>query len=386
MATPKRFFVIALYLLTMFIATQWPYSAKGGGMDLIELSGTYFEIGEQWGKAFGNDIKASVNAEIHGLAHFFNVKKTQLVSMASRFLPMAREYDPEFIEVLNGFAAGADIPFEEVFALRSLLELTFFMQKIPAMCTAVAVTGSATKDNQTIIGQNIDWHPGIPVKLFHIKWPNGVRQLSLSLGGIWEYSLSSHPDYSPFGITATATVAYKENQDINKPPLSMIMSKAGRQKRLDGALSIFINAKKDLASFLMASGEGDILGFECVAGDMAVLNPELNGLIHANHYLTERFKPYEFFSAYVPDSYLRYARLKQLVQANYGQITPMMMMKFLSNHKGFPKSICTHADPDSNLPPSVTLASIVMVPEEKKMYVARGNPCETKYLEYTIDQ
>jgi isopenicillin-N N-acyltransferase-like protein len=385
MTTAKRLFLIAFYLLTMSIATQWPYSVKGGGMDLIELSGTYFEIGEQWGNAFGSDINASMYAEINGLGQFFNVEKTQLVSMASRFLPKAREYDPEFIEVLSGFATGADIPFEEVFALRSLLELTFFMQKIPAMCTAVAVTGSATTGNQTIIGQNIDWHPGIPVKLFQIKWPNGVCQLSLSLGGIWEYSLSSHPDYSPFGITATATVAYKENQDINKPTLSMVMSKAGRQKRLDGALSIFINAKKDLASFLIASGDGDMLGFECVAGDMEVLHPELNGLIHTNHYLTERFKPYEFFTAYVPGSYLRYARLKQLVQAHYGQITPRMMMTFLSNHKGFPKSICTHVDPDSNLPPSVTLASIVMIPEEKTMYVACGNPCETDYLEYTID-
>lgn len=385
MNTTRQIFVIAFYFLTMSIATQRPYSAKGGGMDLIELSGTYFEIGEQWGKAFGSDIKASMNAEINGLAQFFSVEKSQLVSMASRFLPKAREYDPEFMEVLNGFAKGADIPFEEIFALRSLLDLTFFMQKIPAMCTTVAVTGSATTDNQTIIGQNIDWHPGIPVKLFQITWPNGVRLLSLSLGGIWEYSLSSHPDYSPFGITATATVAYKENQDINKPPLSMVMSKAGRQKRLDAALSVFINAKKDLASFLMASGEGDMLGIECVAGDIEVLHPELNNLVHANHYLTERFKPYEFFSAYVPDSYLRYARLKQLVHANYGQITPRMMMTFLSNHKGFPKSICTHADPDSNLPPSVTLASIVMVPGEKKMYVACGNPCETDYLEYTID-
>jgi hypothetical protein len=71
--------------------------------------------------------------------------------MASKFLPKAREYDPEFIEV-SRFAKGATIPFEEVFTLRSLLELIFFMHRIPAMCTALAVKRLVQENHGCITG------------------------------------------------------------------------------------------------------------------------------------------------------------------------------------------------------------------------------------------
>jgi hypothetical protein len=45
------------------------------GMQTIELSGTYFKIGRQMGKAFGKDIRSPMDAEIMGLSRFFNVEK-----------------------------------------------------------------------------------------------------------------------------------------------------------------------------------------------------------------------------------------------------------------------------------------------------------------------
>ena len=354
-------------------------------MEVIELSGSYYEIGEKWGHAIKDDLLSSMHAEIGGLTQFFQTDKQDLITKANSFLPKAKDYDSDFIEVLQGLAKGAQAPFENVFTLRSLLELTFFIHKMPAMCTAFAATGNATKHGQTIIGQNIDWHPDIPLNLLRITWPTGVKQLSVSLGGIWEYSLSSHPSSSPFGIAATATVAYTDNQNVDKVPLSIVMSKATRQKRMEGALSTCINAKKDLGSFLMASGEGDLLGFECVADDFEILYPDKNTLVRANLYLTERFKTHDFFPSLVPDTYIRYGRLARLVEDHYGELTPEMMMTFLADHNGFPKSICTHVDPESKMPPSVTLASVIMVPEEKTIYVANGNPCETVFDKYTID-
>ncbi len=378
--------IITLILLLAGMCIIKPCMAqKGGKMEILELNGSYFEIGEQWGKAFNSNLQKFMDMEIEGLAQYFGLEPAAVVSLASKFLSNAKTYDPEFMDVLTGFSKSSGIAFEKIFAIRCLLELSFFIQQIPEMCTSFAVTGSATKNGNTIIGQNIDWHPGIPMKMLKINWPNGVSQLSLSVGGIWEYSLTSHSSSSPFGIAANATVAYREGQNIDKTPLSIVMNKASRQKRMGEALSVFIEAKKDLGSFLMASAEGDMLGMECVADDVEILYPQKNTLVRANHYLTDRFKQYEFFSSYVPDSYLRYARLKRLIQENRGEMTPKMMMGFLADHNGFPKSICTHVDPESVLPPSASIASIVMIPKEKTMYVAFGNPCETEYVKYTMD-
>jgi len=354
-------------------------------MDVVELNGSYFEIGEKWGASFKDEVQASIEIEINGIARFFGIEKQAVVGMASKFLSKATEYDPDFIEVLKGFSKGSGLPFEDVFALRSLLEVMFFMQKIPSMCTSFAVTGEATKDSVTIIGQNIDWHPGLPMKVLRITWPNGVKQLSLSLGGIWEYPLSWHPSSVPYGLAANLTVALAKNQKVNNVPVSILMNKASRQKRMELALGEFINVKKDLASFLLANGEGDMIGVESALGDLDVLYPDKDKLVRSNHYLTDRFKPNEFFASFAPDTYLRYARIKTLVEKHHGGMTPQMMMTFMADHHNHPRGLCTHVDPESKFPPAATVASVIMVPRKRVMYIANGNPCESEYVKYTLE-
>lgn len=377
--------VLTLILMAATAGKAQGFSQKERSMELIELKGSYFEIGEQWGKSFGPEINAFMDMEIGGLAQYFQLKSEDVIAMALKFETSAQEYDPDFIEVLKGFSKGANVSFEKLFAVRCLLELTFFFHKIPQMCSGFCVTGSATVNGATLIGQNIDWHPGIPMKMLKITWPNGVNQLSLSVGGIWEYTLSSFSDSVPYGVVNTSTVAMRDDQNLDKPPLSFVMNKASRQKRMEGALGVFVQAKKDLASFLLASAEGDMVGFECVADDVEVHYPEQNTLVRTNHYLTDRFKSDEFFAGYVSDTYLRYARLKRLVQENHGNLTLKKMMAFLSDHNGYPHSVCTHVDPESQMPPAATIASVIMVPQKKEMYVAFGNPCETEYIRYSMD-
>ena len=145
-------------------------------MEVLELSGTYFEIGEKWGHAIKDDLFSSMHAEIGGLAQFFQTDKQDLITKASSFLPKAKDYDSHFIEVLQGLAKGAQVPFDQVFALRSLLKEAFSIHQIPALCTAFAATGNATNNGQTIIGQNMDWHPDSPVNLGAAKSIRGTKR------------------------------------------------------------------------------------------------------------------------------------------------------------------------------------------------------------------
>ncbi|THB77302.1 MAG: hypothetical protein D3926_15850 [Desulfobacteraceae bacterium] len=146
-----------------------------------------------------------------------------------------------------------------------------------------------------------------------------------------------------------------------------------------------MNASQNMLGFIMASGEGEIIGVESAANTYEVLYPDKSVMVRANHYLTERFKPLDLFAKYWSDSYLRYHRLKVLIEKDRGKITPELMMEKLANHMNHPKSICAHPDPDSAFPPSQTLASIIMVPEKRVVYIANGNPCETAYVAYHPD-
>lgn len=354
-------------------------------LNIVELEGSYYEIGQKWGKAVKPYLKSVIDGEIGGLAQFMSMDKAQLVSISSQLMPAAEQYDPDFMRVLEGISKGAELPLEEVFAIKAFLEMMFYAENVHGMCTSFALTGRSTKDGITILGQNIDWHPGTPMSLFRISWPNGVKQLSLSLGGIWEYSLSAHNSSSTFGMVSTLTTAKAAGMDVNKPPISMVMNKACRQKRLVKALAELINSEQSLASFILANGAGDMVGIELAANQFEVIHPEKEMLVHANHYLTDRFKPMDFFCRFVPDSFLRYYRLKKLIEDDHGNITPTLMMKKLSDHNSFPNAVCTHVDADSTFPPSETVASVIMVPERKEMYIAVGNPCENAYVKYTLD-
>lgn len=351
---------------------------------ITELIGSYYEIGRDWGTAFKGKMDEVAQLELGIIANFYQVDIGAVIKLSEKYLPAAKQYDPDFIQVLEGFAQGAEIDFEALFAIRTALEILFFTRPPQGMCTSFAVTGKATLKNQTIIGQNIDWHPGLPIALLKIEWPDGVQQLSLSLGGIWEYTLSSHASSPPFGIVSTLTATPDQTPEVVKVPISMIMGRASRQKNIKDAFSVFSAAKVNLASYLLASGKGEIQGVELGLNSFTELKPEKDTLVHANHYISERYRAHDIFLQYVPDSPLRQQRLTHLIEQEYGKLTPEHFMNFLSDHTNHPKGICAHVDPNSTLPPSATLASVIMVPEKKIMYVAIGNPCENKYMCYDL--
>ena len=69
----------------------------------------------------------------------------------------------------------------------------------------------------------------------------------------------------------------------------------------------------------------------------------------------------------------------------HGSITPEVMMEFLSDHAGHPKSICTHVDAAKPAVfASMSLCSFIMIPGEGRMLISSGPPCENEYVEYRL--
>ncbi|WP_163337311.1 C45 family peptidase [Desulfopila sp. IMCC35008] len=385
---PYSFLMTNVILTTLMFSVPLSGNSQAGGknmLNLVDLKGSYFEIGKGWGKVFEGKMDKVIQVELGVVAGYYGIPMEAVVELSKKYQPIAENYDPDFIEVLKGFASGADIDFDTLFAIRSALELLFFSGQPSGLCTSLAITGTATHDGDTIIGQNIDWHPELPMALLRIEWPTGVKQLSLSMAGIWEYSLSSHSSASPYGVAATLTATPDETLDVPKVPISCIMNKASRQVSLEEAISVFKGEELNIASFLLANGKGVIEGIELGLNSFEILKPEREMLVHANHYVSERYKVKDIFLQFVPDSPLRYERLKELIATDYGKLTPQHVMKYFSDHSNFPKGICAHVDPESDLPPSATLASVIMIPRQKLMYIAVGNPCENDYIRYSLN-
>lgn len=347
---------------------------KAKEFKVIECSGTPYEIGRQWGEGCRENFVKSLELNFGAMGFGYKAAKEEVISNARKYIHIVKKYDPDLIDLLKGQSEAAGVSFEEVFTLRCIFEFIIYYNQIRGMCTSFAATGEATKDGKTLLGQNIDWMPGMPLDLLKIRYNDGSSQIALSLGHSIEYILSSHS----FGICANATFGQDYSMNI---PVGCYLPKVMRQNTVNDAIDELKRVARGLGYYHLASSTGEIIGIESSTDDYEIIKPEKNTLFHSNHYLTQRFKSQDMASIYVQDSFHRIERIKTLANQKYGNITPQLMMEILSDHDKHPKSVCSH---ETKQFPSTTLGSFIMVPEDGIMYIAYGNPCSHEYIEYRL--
>ncbi len=356
-------------------------------LNVIECTGTPYEIGLQYGKASEAMLRRSLAMCLKTLTDFSKatlnaeLSTDEILSTAGNFLAMAEDFDPELIEFVKGEAEGAGMSFREAFYLRCAYDMLLCYGKMSSMCTSFAATGSATRNGKTIVGRNIDFSGDWPFELLKIRHADGMEQLALCFGGVeWEVLNSNGFCNSMNGIF---NLDYRLNL-----PYGCYMFKAMRQRSIGAALRVLCQAARGFLYHVLASDEGDIIGIESTSDEFQILQPENDILVHSNHYLSDNLKRvdgvYTTFRDF-SDTFLRVARIKRGMKTHYGDITPEVMMELLSDHNNYPNSICRHPDPASPTAlVSQTLASVIMVPEDRKMFLACGNPCQSEYVEYGL--
>ena len=106
--------------------------------------------------------------------------------MAMEYVPYLEKEMPELMEEAKGIAAGAGVDLSVIMVLNTRYELLKFKKHVNSYenseCTCYAVTPDATKDGETIGGQNWDNAPFIGENLYvlHIDEENGTRIVGLT--------------------------------------------------------------------------------------------------------------------------------------------------------------------------------------------------------------
>lgn len=348
---------------------------NGEGFKLVEVGGTPYEIGLQWGKACKENIINTTRNVIGTMVSFSNLSREQVASMGMEHLHHIEKFDPDLVEIMRGQADGSGVSFEEIVTLKCMTDFTAkAMTGVHTLCTAFAATGSATEGGKTIIGQNIDFVPGSTIDFLKIHHNDGLEQFVLCFNNWGDYTLSS----AGFGICLNATFARNHEFTL---PVSAYIPKVMRQKTIDEALDMLKQVARGAGYYQLASNGGQIYGIESTHDDFEVLHPQGDILVHSNHYITERFRPRDTAAAVQPDSFNRLETISSLFTRHYGHITPEIAMEILADHDHHPNSICRHIDETAPISSS-TLASFIMVPEEGAIYIARGNPCESSFIRY----
>ncbi|HSW57708.1 MAG TPA: C45 family peptidase, partial [Dehalococcoidales bacterium] len=250
-----------------------------------------------------------------------------------------------------------------------------------------AFDGNAAKGGQVIAGQNFDFMADWQdiLVLLKIKPDRGPGILALApAGGLGLVGLNSA------GITLNLNLL--RNQSSLNPqggvPTHIILRKVLTSQNLSEAIRKIATAEKRSAkNYLLTSAQGDIINLETTADDLDVSYAEKGILTHANYFKSERFRSTDLAGKFWPDAYIRSQRLLQLMSVLHGRLSVEVMQELLQDHNNYPNSICRHPDPENPIAAArmiKTLVSLISCPQERRIYLAQGNPCEYEYEEYTL--
>jgi isopenicillin-N N-acyltransferase-like protein len=139
-------------------------------------------------------------------------------------------------------------------------------------------------------------------------------------------------------------------------------------------------------NYVICDGSGAILDIESTTAGPEVLKDEGSGfLAHSNHFVCSKYANKESTDdALLPDSLKRFQRIHELIRGDFGSITVDRMKAHLRDHSDHPTSICRH--PQTPAYGSMkTVASMIAEPAFRRMRVALGNPCNSRYVTYSMD-
>lgn len=342
----------------------------GHTFPIVEVSGSAYDMGYQHGAQAG-DLVARYLLWIEKLT---GTSRDVLCRNALAFLPLIEKLSPSLVEEIRGLAEGAGISFEEALVCQARAEAA--REANEEGCTAFALTGSATANGQPLAGQNQDLAPeyadvGI---VLHVRPGDGrPRALMFTFAGQLGYSgMNQH------GIAHFANGLYDCPWRFGLPhyPLKRVLLE---QQGLDACVDILERHPACSAgNMVFCSGRGEIADVEIRSDGIARFRGDHpDALLHANHYLTSEFAPYETHS--LADSCSRLERMRELVQEAWGEITVDTMKAVLADHQGDPAGICRHGEKGMH-----SVSGYIAEPARGLLHVRRGHGCLGTWQAYEV--
>jgi len=354
--------------------------------EIIEISGGAHDRGFQYGSQAKNLIERLVNSHYSYYEKYLGCSKDQVLRDAMKHKPFIEDFSPEIAEEIQGIAEGAELKTAEIIMLCAFLEIFYPRFYSGGGCTSFAVTGSATVNGETYVGQNNDegvdpWLNGDCSVLIKSKPKSGPSFITYTYAGI-----PGMMGINSKGIALNLNGLVNQDMKLGMPGL-LIAREILSQKNVSDVLGTIINAERaNSLNFLIATEDGELFNVEAAPGGYDVFYSSTH-LVHTNHFHSMRINvERDYIPESWPDTIFRYNRMNKLLSARLGKIDLEMLMELTKDHVNFPDSICRHVDEeDPHEDRALTTDSMIFVPANKEAWVARGNPCMNAFQKYTLD-
>jgi isopenicillin-N N-acyltransferase-like protein len=306
------------------------------------------------------------------------ITMSQAEQVVSSALPWARDYAPDTFEELVGTAEAAGVTPERLMMLNARNMLS---ARRPAGCTSVMAGASATVSGVGLAGQNWDNDPAMDeFSIVLTRRPSGKPSVTTwgQVGLVGYIGFNSEG----IGVCMNALNGPSTSEGV---PWYFVVRSIYEQSSLDGAAATVGRAKRAVtanAAMITREGAADI---EATPDEVRVLRHDDTGrLVHTNHCVHPDLVANNetHAGAIYGQSFDRKARAERILADGTQKTSIDDVKAILSDHDGYPTSICRHPNDDPSTGWQRSVVSIILEPDAGRMHVSRGNPCEAPYEVY----
>ena len=367
-------------------------------MKKIELKGSYYECGLQYGEACKKEIKlfkkliyfmVSIAHKpgssafspnfLYLLSTLIGLKKEKARYKAklSHFEKKFEMYFPEMIDVFKGIAEGSGVPYEDILFLNIATDYLL-------TCSIWGANGSATADGKPLIGMNADEEKAS--KKFEVMLEMETPDMTITGTTLAGSMLLNHGMNSQ-GLAYASTLYFLDIDEVLEENVSLIILQKPLYmfSTVQESLTYFEKTPNSNVGLVVAVADADdLIRVEYSHRTKSIEKIDNGSFGNTNIPSNEEIRKLDLMQN-LPDkknlnANHRNVRMKHLLSTYDGKIDMAVMYKIASDHgEGTTKdkSMCQHGK-------FMTLASFIANPSKREFFIFDGPPCSSNKYSFKV--
>lgn len=352
----------------------------------IVVTGTPRQLGRQIGEAAGAEIRGFCEVALARVNKTIRVSRAAAMQLAAESIPYAERYDADMVDELRGTAEAAGVTLEDLMLLQVRNQL---QPEQDAGCTSLSVTADvpgrdpATRvSSNNIVAQNWDNDPALD-EFTVVLTRRPVGQPAFTT--LTQAGLIAYIGFNEAGIGLCLNSLPAPSRRLGVPHYFTVRG-IYQAESLDGAVAAVRRAERAIpANIMLATPQGPA-DLEITVDDVHVLRHEAaGGVVHTNHCRHPALMPINEQFPELIQSHARQRRIEELIDVRPGRSNDVgVVQAALRDHRDNPRSICRHANDDPATGYWETVFSVIIEPQQRRMHVSRGTPCDREYEVYEM--
>jgi len=340
----------------------------------VDVAGRPREMGRQLGEAARAEIQGFAEIALRRVNKTVAVSRQRALWVAEKSTKFAEQYSSEMMDELRGIAEGSQVPLPDIMLLQVRNQLKADPE---SACTSFSVVRSERAP--AMLAQNWDNDSALdPFTIVLTRRPIGKPAFM----NVTQAGLIAYIGFSEVGMGVCLNTLPAPSREIGVPHYFTVRE-IYQSTTLEAAVHAVQRAHRAIpANIMLATPQGPA-DLEVTIDDVHVLtNPAAGIVTHANHCLHPDLGAHNAAFPELIQSYPRQERIDGLLRTR--PVGLREAKESLSDHSGFPKSICRHQNEDPQTGEWQTVFSVIIEPNERRMHISRGTPCTHPYETYHL--